>query len=189
VPTDLHVPRLEDPPLVLRAFAEQDTSLIQEASSDLLIPLITTVPQSADRVEALAFIARQHDRAARGEGYSFAIADHATNAAYGQIGLWLADLPQGRASIGYWIAGPYRRRGLACRALALVSDWALGLADVWRLHLYVEPQNEASWRTAEQAGYRREGLLRSWEAIGDQRRDMYMYSLLPADRRSQPATS
>jgi hypothetical protein len=27
----------------------------------------------------------------------------------------------------------------------------------------------------------REGLLRSWQRVGPHRRDMYMYSLLPAD--------
>jgi RimJ/RimL family protein N-acetyltransferase len=70
-----------------------------------------------------------------------------------------------------------------------VSDWGLGLPDVWRLQLYVEPWNEASWRTAEQVGYRREGLLRSWETIAEQPRDMYMYSLPPTDRRPRPATS
>ncbi len=54
--------------------------------------------------------------------------------------------------------------------------------DVHRLELYVEPWNDGSWRAAERVGYRREGLLRSWQSVGHQRRDMYMYSLLPSDR-------
>lgn len=32
-------------------------------------------------------------------------------------------------------------------------------------------------------GFQREGLMRSWELVGDQRRDMYMYSLLLGDPR------
>ena len=46
-----------------------------------------------------------------------------------------------------------------------------------RLELYVEPWNEGSWRAAEHVGYEREGLLRSWQEVGGQRRDMYMYSM------------
>ncbi len=34
---------------------------------------------------------------------------------------------------------------------------------------------------AEAAGFHREGLLRSFMPIGDERRDMLMYSLLPVD--------
>jgi RimJ/RimL family protein N-acetyltransferase len=47
--------------------------------------------------------------------------------------------------------------------------------------LCVEPWNTASWTVAEKAGFHREGLLRSWQEISGTRRDMYMYSLLPAD--------
>jgi RimJ/RimL family protein N-acetyltransferase len=42
----------------------------------------------------------------------------------------------------------------------------------------VEPWNTASLRTAERAGFTREGLLRSWQRVGEQRRDMYTYARL-----------
>lgn len=48
----------------------------------------------------------------------------------------------------------------------MLSDWGLALPGVHRLELYVEPWNEGSWRTAERAGYTREGLLRSWQQVG-----------------------
>ena len=52
---------------------------------------------------------------------------------------------------------------------------------VFRMELHVEPWNEGSWRAAERIGYQREGLLRSWRFIGDERRDLYLYSLLRSD--------
>ncbi len=52
-----------------------------------------------------------------------------------------------------------------------------------RLELYVEPWNLASIRTAEMSGFKREGLLRSWQEVGDERKDMYMYARLAADPR------
>jgi hypothetical protein len=41
----------------------------------------------------------------------------------------------------------------------------------------------ASVRTAERVGFRREGLLRGWQQVGDERRDMLMYSTVNIDLR------
>lgn len=154
---------------MLRPFGPADAPLVAEASTDPLIPLITTVPPApADVADIAAFIDRQHDRARTGQGYSLAVADVATGAGLGQIGLWPLD--HGRASIGYWIVASARRRGLATEALQVISEWGLTLPGIARLELYVEPWNEGSWRAAERVGYRREGLLRSWQAVGDERR-------------------
>jgi RimJ/RimL family protein N-acetyltransferase len=176
VATALELPRLSRPPVVLRAFTAADAPLVVEASTDARIPLITTVPTAPDATAVRAFIDRQGQRTTTGDGYSFAIADAATDAGLGQIGLW--PLTNGRASIGYWVAPSARRRGVATLALGLISEWGLGIPGLARLELYVEPWNEGSWRAAEKAGYRREGLLRSWQHVGDERRDMYMYSVL-----------
>ena len=72
-----------------------------------------------------------------------------------------------------------RGHGAAATALAALSRFGLGRFE--RLELYVEPWNEASWRTAERVGYRREGLMRQFQHIGGERRDLYLYSLLPGD--------
>ena len=42
----------------------------------------------------------------------------------------------------------------------------------------LRPWNEASWRTAERNGFAREGLLWSWQDVGGERKDMYVYSRL-----------
>jgi len=76
---------------------------------------------------------------------------------------------------------PHRRRGYTTAALDAISRWGLALDGIDRLELYVEPWNEGSWRAAERAGYHREGLLRRWQYVGPERRDMYMYSLFPED--------
>ena len=184
MPTEM--PVLEHPPVVLREFTGADAGLVRSVAGDPLIPLITTVPVSGTAADARAFIARQHDRLATGAGYSFAIADAATGTAAGQIGLWLRDLTEGRADTGYWIAPQFRRRGYVTAALTALSRWALALDGIERLQLCVEPWNEGSWRAAERAGFVREGLLRSWQRVGPERRDMYLYSLLPGDLDGPP---
>jgi len=173
LPSPLVVPVIDGGSVVLRPFEAGDVDAVLEATADPLIPLITTVPKVADPDLAAAFVARQHERAATGDGYSFAI--QAGNECVGQIGLWLRDIDQGRATIGYWVRPGRRRRGHGVDALTTLTCWAWGLPGVCRLQLYIEPRNVGSWRTAERAGYRREGLLRSWELVGDERRDMFMY--------------
>ncbi len=66
--------------------------------------------------------------------------------------------------------------------LGVLCDWARTLPQLNRLELYVEPWNEASWRTAERAGFEREGLMRSWQVVDGTPRDMYRYALLTAAR-------
>jgi RimJ/RimL family protein N-acetyltransferase len=51
-----------------------------------------------------------------------------------------------------------------------------------RLELITDPDNRASQRVAEKAGYRREGVLRSHMDHPDgRRRDSVMFSLLPGE--------
>ncbi|MDQ3451257.1 MAG: GNAT family N-acetyltransferase [Actinomycetota bacterium] len=178
------VPRLVNPPAKLRAFEPRDAGLITSVADDPLIPLITTVPTSGSPTDVDAYLRRQHERLTTDAGYSFAIADSETDDAVGQIGLWTHEITTGRASIGYWIAAQFRRRGYARAALQALTDWAVELDDVERLHLFVEPWNEASWRAAEGCGFLREGLLRAWEKVGDDRKDMYSYSVIPTNNRT-----
>lgn len=164
--------------VTLRAFTAVDVGLIQSASRDPLIPLITSVPATSGHSEALAFMERQHQRLNSGSGWSFAIADAASDAAVGQIGLWPGQSSRRTSNpdtIGYWIGPDHRKQGYAGAALALLTEWAHTEADMRRIHLYIEQWNEGSWRTAERAGYTRDALLPSWQKVGTQWKDMYRY--------------
>lgn len=174
----LNQPVLDALKFRLRPFEAKDAELVREASFDPLIPLITTVPSHGTDKEILDFIERQHHRLVERTGYSFVIADASSDQALGQIGLWLKNSDQGRASIGYWVGPTHRNKGIASSALGAISPWGLSLPGIHRLELYVEPWNEGSWRAAERCGYTREGLLHSWQEVGGQRKDMYMYSRL-----------
>ncbi|WP_433351301.1 GNAT family N-acetyltransferase [Microtetraspora malaysiensis] len=164
---------------LLRPWRLDDVAVVAEAAADPYIPLITSVPSDYSNVEGAAFIRRQWGRAVDGVGYSFAIADTCDDQAVGQIGLWPG--PRGRASVGYWVAASARGQGVACAALRAVSFWGLEGLGIPRLELHVEPWNAPSWKAAERAGFVREGLLRSWQDVGGERRDMYLYSKLISD--------
>ncbi|MEU2060948.1 GNAT family protein [Streptomyces sp. NPDC013455] len=173
----LHVPELAAAGgFTLRSWRLSDLPLVREASEDEYIPLITTVPSPYSEPAGVAFIERQWSRATTRAGYTFVV--ECEDRPVGQVGLWLRDLEQGRASLGYWVVKSARGQGAAAAAVDAVTRWALRELRIPRLELWVEPWNTASVRTAERAGFRREGLLRSWQQVGDERRDMFMYSLV-----------
>jgi RimJ/RimL family protein N-acetyltransferase len=177
--SELIVPVLAAGPFRLRPFRLTDADLIRKAAQDPYIPLITTVPAVFTEDEGRQFIERQWSRARQGIGYSFAIAHATSDRAIAQAGLWLQAIGLGRAAVGYWVTASARGNGAAAHAVAAIARWALRELRIPRLELYVEPWNQASIRTAEKAGFRREGLMRSWQAAGGERKDMIMYSLLP----------
>jgi RimJ/RimL family protein N-acetyltransferase len=86
-----------------------------------------------------------------------------------------------RGSIGYWLLPEARGKGLASRAVKLVSRWALRDLTLARLALLTEPANRRSQRVAERNGFQEEGVLRSYTEIDGRRVDNVSFSLLPGD--------
>jgi ribosomal-protein-alanine N-acetyltransferase len=135
--------------------------------------------------QAREWIGRQRGRLGEGVGFSFAIVDTQSERAVGHIGLWLAELQHGRARAGYSIAPKERGQGFAVAGLIALTHFAWTIPDLYRIELYIEPWNVGSKRTAEQAGYDREGLLRSHQEIGGSRRDMLLYACKRAGQDAQ----
>jgi RimJ/RimL family protein N-acetyltransferase len=159
-----------------------DVPLVMEAGGDPYIPLITTVPTDGSEASCRAFVERQWSRGRDGVCYSFAIAaDDARAEAVGQVGLWPNSFDPARASTGYFVVERHRGAGFASRALATLATWAFEAIEMARLELYVEPWNAGSIRTAERAGFVREGLLRQAQRVGVERRDMFVYGRLRDD--------
>jgi [ribosomal protein S5]-alanine N-acetyltransferase len=163
-------------PVVLREFSELDLPMAIELGTDPYVPLIGSLPANASQQQAQDWINRQRGRHAEGAGFSFAIADAATDRAVGDIFLGIKQLPHGRDSAGYSVIPSARGRGLAAAALTALTSFAWSVQALHRIELYIEPWNVGSAKTAERAGYDREGLLRSHQEIGGRRRDMLLYA-------------
>jgi RimJ/RimL family protein N-acetyltransferase len=163
---------LTDGEIVLRPFTEDDVPAITAACQDPEIPRWTRVPSPYTEQDARAFVSE----AAEG---SFAIVDARTGELLGSIGV--RPLGDGVGQIGYWIRREARGQGVATRALGTISKWAFDTLALARLQLITEPENQASQRAAEKAGFQREGLLRAFAELKGHRPDFYMYSLLPGD--------
>ena len=177
----LEVPDLRDDVITLRLPAERDIDAITAACQDPDIPRFTRIKSPYTRADGAQFVrdAPVHWRTGR-HALPLAICGAASDAILGSTGLHLREEPE-VAEIGYWVARDARRRGIATRAVRLVSRWALGELGIQRLELMTRTDNAASQGVAERAGFTREGLLRSYITLGGALRDVYMFSLLPGD--------
>ncbi len=175
---------LSDGVVCLRPWRDTDLACVEQASQDRRIPEGTTVPAGYTRDEGLAFIARQHRRLATGEGVSLAIAERDSDQAVGLV--ILSVRPQsGVAGIGYWVIPAARRRGVASRAVALMTTWGLGAGGFVRVEAWVEPNNSASRRVLEANGYLLEGRLRNFLLLGARRADALVYSRITSQQKNR----
>jgi RimJ/RimL family protein N-acetyltransferase len=73
--------------------------------------------------------------------------------------------------VGYYLRQDAWGNGYATRALALVTDWLLSDGGFGEVLLRTHPDNTASQRVAERAGFVRTGIIREYAEFKDGTRD------------------
>ena len=154
--------------------------MISAACQDPEIPRWTVVPSPYTERDARDFIAGCAEDRGTGRELALAVVD-SDDELLGAIGLGRFDWDDGKAEIGYWIARGARRRAVGARAARMLARWALTDLGIERLELLANPQNEVSQRLAARAGFKREGVLRSYRRRHGRREDLVMFSLLAED--------
>ena len=145
-------PTLSDGVVTLRPRRPEDVDAIVAACQDPEIPRWTMVPSPYTREHAEEWLARPDHSSVH------LLAVDADDRLLGSFSLMEIDRERGYGEIGYWLAAEARGRGFATRAVLLLRDWAAsrGLRE---LEIMTEPENVASARVAERAGFARvEGL-------------------------------
>jgi RimJ/RimL family protein N-acetyltransferase len=80
--------------------------------------------------------------------------------AVGGIGfVMMTDVERVSAEIGYWLAEPFWRRGIATEAVVAVTQYAIETHGFTRVFAVPFASNQASARVLEKAGYVLEGRL------------------------------
>ncbi len=182
---------LPDPPLSdevvrLREPAARDLGAVVAACQDPMVQRFTRVPTPYEEADGRAFIGGAAGRRILGQSLELVIADRSDDRLLGMIGL-IADRHDAlRAEIGYWVSPDARGRGVATRALALLSRWSVTDGGFERLDLQAAIANVASLRVAERCGFVREGVMRRSWYRGGGRSDMVLFSLVPEDMGSFP---
>jgi RimJ/RimL family protein N-acetyltransferase len=178
----LDLPALRDDLVALRPPEARDVDQITDACQDPEIPRYTRVPSPYTRACAEEYVRHAATSRDAGSDLSLLIVDASDEAVVlGSTGVHRLAEDRSVAEVGYWIEKSARRRGIATRALRLVSTWAVADLGVQRLELMTATDNAGSQRVAEAAGFTREGVLRSYVTLGCGIADVVMYSLLPTD--------
>jgi RimJ/RimL family protein N-acetyltransferase len=175
----LTVPTLGDDAIVLRPPEPGDAAAITAAVQDPDIPRFTMIPSPYSVDDAAAFIDRSAELWRTGAGAPFVIVDGATGTLLGGIGLHELDVDTTPAHVGYWVAAGARGRGIATRALRLVTRWALDDLRLPRLELSTFVDNDRSQRVAVRAGFTRDGA-RTVPGHPSGQHQLVVFSLEPA---------
>jgi RimJ/RimL family protein N-acetyltransferase len=177
----LPVPDLREPDFVLRPLGEAELrGLVAEQPDEEMRRWLTIRARHITPEVARADLVGPSEVGwRRGTMAHFAIYSTSPRRLLGSISLRL--YRHEIAEVGYDLFPHGRGRGVATRAVRLVGRWAFEELGVARLELRAHPDNVASQRVAERAGFTREGVERSSRRLYDRRHDCVLFSLLPAD--------
>jgi RimJ/RimL family protein N-acetyltransferase len=160
----------------LRPWLPEDAEVRVRAGRDPEVQRWTSVPRDVDVHQARAWVAWAEDARVRCQAlYSAVTLDGRCVGSAGLVRLHHEDL---RAEVGYWLVGEARGRGLATRALRLLTGWCFANLNLARLDLFTNTDNDASMAVALRAGYTREALLRSWHGNVVDREDLILFGML-----------
>jgi RimJ/RimL family protein N-acetyltransferase len=173
-------PPLTDGEILLRPWEQRDVPAVTAACQDPEIPRWTVVPHHYTERHARDFISSTAGDISAGRELALAIVDTGDRV-LGALGMSNFDWLGMTGEIGYWMAPDARRRGVGARATRMLAEWAVRSLGLERVELLAHPDNEASQRLAERAGFTREGVMRKYRRRHGVREDLVMYSLLAED--------
>ena len=130
---------------------------------------------------ALDFIRDSRRRLAANDGLQTAVVAP-DGALAGVAGFHAVNWGHRTTSIGYWLAEAHTGRGTMTLAVRALLDLAFGPWALHRVEIRAAPDNVRSRAIAERLGFRREGLLREVELVGDRRLDHVVYGRLVTDK-------
>ncbi|MEV4443699.1 GNAT family protein [Streptomyces sp. NPDC049577] len=170
--------------LRLRLWREADAGAVVRAMNDRVFRDWNHLPgaELMDEAAALDYIRARAERWARGDQAAYCVTDGAGGAVLGQVALQQIEPRMGHANVGYWLLPEARGRGVATRAVELLTRWAFTDLGLHRLDLGHAVGNDASCRVAERCGFAYEGLMRGFlPGPGGTYLDTHLHARLATD--------
>ncbi len=172
---------LSDDAVVLRPWNFSDAGFMAEAWRDPAIeryngPAPTSVTDAIAIIERIERSWRRFEVEGDPTGAAFVIVDAALGETVGMCGIdhWSST---GVAQFGYWLAAGARGRGLATRAVTMMTGWLFEIGAA-RVFLTIQSENAASAAVARRAGFTYEGTLRAYGVWQGQRKDVDVFAVL-----------
>ena len=173
-------PPLQDDEIRLEPLTQEHLPPMLALTEDPDVVRFTRVPAGADEAFVRGWIKRYEGGWDDGSRAGFAI--RARDGGFlGFAAVVDLDLEHREGEIGYMVAPAARGRGVAPRAVELLTRWGFDELDLIRLELRIDVQNPSSERVAERAGYQRAGVLRNVRFKEGHRCDLAVWSRLSQD--------
>lgn len=171
------VPELHTQRLLLRRLAETDAPGLHAAFGDAEAMRFWDSLPSRDEAETAARI-RQSLEVSPQWHAAFAVVLRERGEFVGMVNYHQRQAWNRRLAVGWIIARPWWRQGLAAEATGALLGHCFTALGAHRIEAHIEPGNAASLRLAARLGFRREGVMRDWLFVADQPRDMVLHALL-----------
>jgi RimJ/RimL family protein N-acetyltransferase len=171
---------ITDGVVVLRELREGDRAVVLSAMRDELVARWLNMPPSPSNRDFDSLLRVARDGRRSGDRFDFVVTEAGRDVSLGAV--IASRRHRDNYEVAYLARAEGRGRGLMTRAVRLLCDWLLE-ESVGRIELRTHPDNEASQKLAERAGFRREGLERKSIWLHRERQDAIVWSLLPTDPR------
>jgi RimJ/RimL family protein N-acetyltransferase len=171
---------LADDQITLEPLTQSDVPELARLVDDPEIIRFTRVPSGADETFVLGWIGNYERGWQDGSRAGFAVRDR-DGAFLGFAALVELDLEHHEGELGYMVAPAARGKGVASRAVELLTRWSFDELELLRVELRIDVENTASARVAERSGYQREGVLRNVYFKEGARCDLAVWSRLSQD--------
>jgi len=176
------IPELVGARVRLRALAAHDANALFALHSDERVMKYWSFPAWTEGTQAVAHIERMARERTQKEFYPWVATLPGDDNLVGTCSLFGVDREHLRGVIGYALSPALWGRGLASDMLALALDHAFDGIGLNRIEADIDPENVASCRLVERAGFQREGYLRERWRVGGGVQDTALYGLLRSDR-------
>lgn len=153
----LRIP-LPDPPLSdgtvrLRPWRHADAEDLSAAWNDPEVGRWNAVPDDRSVEAARRWIGGWAERRQTGLAIDLVIVAEDSSELVGEVGVTRFDGDHGSAELGFWLLEGARGRGYASSAVRLMAAWTVDTIGVRLLYTRVHPDNGASTRALERAGF------------------------------------
>jgi RimJ/RimL family protein N-acetyltransferase len=155
----LHIPKLTDGVISLRPLNPEDAADHLAGEDDEMAKWVSGGRSTLATVEA--FIRNnQESWRSGGPRRAFGVFDCASNRLSGFIEVNLARVVEpGQVNVSYGVFPEWRRQGLALRAINLMDEYLRTATEARQIVLRIVPENIASLKLAEKAGFTFCGLF------------------------------
>ena len=164
--------------LTIRRMRTDDAHAYFAIFSDPAVMRYWSSPPLVDMAAAEQKIAGILAHYEKGDLFQLAIERQSDRLMIGTCTLHQIHLQNRRAEVGYALGSAFWGNGYLVEAMHSLIDHAFGVMHLHRLEADIDPRNEASARSLERLGFKREGHLRERWIVGGEVSDSAVYGLL-----------